>query len=1018
MIRISSSRILCIALIGFSVLVTACSSPPSPTAPPAAPTETTIKLSVEPTKEQPVIETISDLEIPVPSYDPVEWKLQHGLISAPAKRSLAEAPGHTFGSTDKFFVRDESTDSGFSEITADLLYQNELVSMWVEDGLAVDSGALETAANKFTSEIVPTMREMFGQEWSPGVDNDPRLSILNLSFLPDAVGEYSSTDQYLSAIEPFSNQREIFYVSLEEFDIGSDDYMATLAHEFEHMIQWHSDPSETTWLDEGLAQLAERIAGYDTVTTHPSFLANTDIQLNTWPSNPAKNLPNYGGSYLFLLYLWERFGDELIRDISQHPEDGMAAIRHSLSKVGIDSHEVFGDWTIANLLSEPEPPYGYAHEKLRPACPIQKVEALSGTIEGRLPQYSADYLQLDGLGEVELGFRGSTNVNPIPANATSGTHYWWSNRGDNVHSTLTRGFDLTGVERATLHFQTWHDIEPYIDSGYVSVSRDGGKTWEFLNGAYTIYDPTFDYGPNYTGVSGQRARPEWVPERMSLTDYAGPEILLRFEYVTQPPYNGHGWAIDDIAIPELDYLYDVDTGDGDWTGEGFVRTRQTVDQDWAVYILLPDEIRKLQISDDGSASVRFNLDSERGPATVAVVAMAPRTKVEGTYKLSLAGDAELAPISASDPGLGFFYDDFSDQCSGWEIDESPDTTYGYREDAFFFELKDTDLIALSNPGLSLSDVVIDVRTIQTTSAGDNSWGVICRYLDFDNYYGFEISDDQYFTIYAFLNGEYVTLYEWSPLNSIASGDGANNRLSASCVGDELGLSLHGQEIASVMDGSLTAGDIGLTASTYDGGHAAVRFDDLRVQTPDYATLPDVLLFEDFSDPASGWEIDSDSESAVGYLDGEYFIDVFMPDSWIWSLVGSDYNDIVVEVDTRVDSPTSDNSWGVFCRYGDPNNQYGFEIGNDGLHIIYALVDGEYQQLTDWMFSSAINTGAGAENHIRASCIGDTLVLLVNGVKLAEVTDSTFQNGDVALVGATYGSGGSRVTFDNLVLRQP
>jgi hypothetical protein len=862
------------------------------------------------------------------------------------------------------------------------------------------------------------MRDFFGQEWSPGVDKDPRLTILNLSFLPDAVGEYSSTDEYLAAVEPFSNQREMFYVSIGEFEIGSDDYMATLIHEYEHMIQWHNDPSETTWLDEGLAQVAERIAGYDTVSTHSSFLAATDLQLNAWPSNSANNLPNYGGSYLFLLYLWERFGDELIRNIARHPEDGMAAVRQSLGQIGVDAHDVFGDWTVANFRSESNFPYGYAQETLRPACPVQKVGELSGTIEGYLPQYSADYLQLDGVGEVELGFRGSPKVGPIPANAASGTYFWWSNRGDNVHSTLTRAFDLTGLERATLHFETWHDIEPYIDTGYVSVSTDGGKSWNFLNGAYTIYDPTFDYGPNYTGVSGVRARPEWVPERMDMSDYVGSEVLLRFEYVTQSPFNGHGWAIDDIAIPELDYHYDVDTGDDGWTGEGFVRTRQAVDQDWAVYLLHPGEVQKLQIAGDGSSSALFNLDAEQGPTTVVITAMAPRTKVEGTYKLSLTGDAELVPINASDPGSDFFYDDFSDECSGWEINESPATAYGYRDEAFFFELRETDLIALSNPGLNLSDVEIDVRTVQTSSAGDNSWGVVCRYLDVDNYYGFEISDDQYFTIYAFLNGEYLPLHEWTQLSSIASGDGANNRLSASCVGDTLGISLHGQEITSVTDNRLTAGDIGLTASTYDGAGAAIQFDDLRVLTPDYASLPDVLLFEDFNDPAGGWDIDSSAESAVGYLENEYFIDVFLPDQWIWSLVGSDYDDIVVEVDTRVESPAFDNSWGVFCRYQDANNYYGFEIGNDGLHVIYALADGEFQQLTNWMFSRSINTGIGAENHIRASCVGDTLELVVNGVRLAEVSDSAFRNGDVALLAATYGSGGSRVVFDNLVLRQP
>ena len=1018
MSRKSIRRAQTLAYLGIVLSVAACSPTTDPTRSNLAPIPATVDSVVEPTVEQTSTGASAVLEVPVPSFDPVAWKVEHGLVTGPVNRSLVQAPGHSVGSVDAFFVRDDDSETGYSEITAELLYQNELVSMWVEDGLSVDTGALQTAADEFAHVMVPVMREIFGQEWSPGVDNDPRLSILHTSSLPDAVGEYSSTDQYLSAIEPFSNQREMFYVSLAEFDVGTDDYLATLAHEYEHMIQWSNDPSESTWLDEGLAQLAERIVGFDTVTTHPSFLGSTDIQLNAWPSNPAQNLPNYGGSYLYLLYLWERFGDDLIRDLAKNPEDGMAAVRQALAKLGVDARDVFGDWTVANLLGNAPSPYGYAQETLRPACPIQRIKSLPSTIDGRLPQYSADYLRLEGQGEVELGFRGSSQVRAIPANAASGTHFWWSNRGDNIFSTLTRSFDLTGLERATLFFQTWHDIQPYVDFGYVSISVDGGQSWSFLNGIETRYDSSFDYGPNYTGVSGNRARPEWVSERIDLSEYAGSEVRIRFEYVTQAPYSGHGWAIDDIAIPELDYLYDVDIGDGGWIGEGFVRTRQTVEQDWAVYLVLPDEVRKLQIADDGSTSTRFNLGSESGEATVVIAAMAPRTKVEATYRLSLTGEATITPSGNTDPTSGIFFDDFSDPCSGWEIAELAGSAYGYRDETFYFDLRDSDQIALSVPGLSLSDVVIDVRSEQVASAGDNSWGVICRYLDVDNYYGFEISDDQSFIIYAFLEGEFVPLRDWSPLPSIATGDGAQNRLSASCVGDTLSLSLHGQEVASVTDRRLTSGDIGLTASTYDGSAAIVQFDDLLVETPDYASLPDVLLFDDFAERGRGWNIDSDRESAVGYLEGEYFIDLFVPDASAWSLVGGNYGDIVVEVDTRVDTPTPDNGWGVICRYLDADNQYGFEIGSDGLYVIYALVDGEFVQLSDWMFSTAIITGPGAENHIRASCVGDELELVVNGRTLAQVRDSTFRSGDVGLVGATYSSGGSRVVFDNLVLRQP
>ncbi len=106
------------------------------------------------------------LEVPVPSYDPVAWKIEHGLMSGPEQRVLVEAPDDSVGSIDTFFVRDDDSDTGFTELTAELEYQNELVSMWVEDGLAVNTEALVIAGDRFAREIVPAMRELFGQEWS------------------------------------------------------------------------------------------------------------------------------------------------------------------------------------------------------------------------------------------------------------------------------------------------------------------------------------------------------------------------------------------------------------------------------------------------------------------------------------------------------------------------------------------------------------------------------------------------------------------------------------------------------------------------------------------------------------------------------------------------------------------------------------------------------------------------------------------------------------------------------------
>ena len=58
----------------------------------------------------------------------------------------------------------------------------------------------------------------------------------------------------------------------------------------------------------------------------------------------------------------------------------------------------------------------------------------------------------------------------------------WSNKGDDIDTTLTYSVDLTQATDPVLTFSTWYDIEPWYDFGYVSVSADGGATWEALEG--------------------------------------------------------------------------------------------------------------------------------------------------------------------------------------------------------------------------------------------------------------------------------------------------------------------------------------------------------------------------------------------------------------------------------------------------------------------------------------------------------------------------------------------------------
>ncbi|MBN2471894.1 MAG: immune inhibitor A, partial [Anaerolineae bacterium] len=110
-----------------------------------------------------------------------------------------------------------------------------------------------------------------------------------------------------------------------------------------------------------------------------------------------------------------------------------------------------------------------------------------------------------------LRFEGNADVPVVPTEARSGQHLYWANRSDQSNPRLTRAFDLRAVKQATLNFHTWYEMEPFWDYGYVSLSTDGGATWQPLESAATLdADPNNRaFAPGLTGfsVGGVASRP-------------------------------------------------------------------------------------------------------------------------------------------------------------------------------------------------------------------------------------------------------------------------------------------------------------------------------------------------------------------------------------------------------------------------------------------------------------------------------------------------------------------------------
>ena len=93
--------------------------------------------------------------------------------------------------------------------------------------------------------------------------------------------------------------------------------------------------------------------------------------------------------------------------------------------------------------------------------------------QATMNQYAADYIELrpqSGAATLHLRFSGDSTVRIVPNSPIAGGTEWWSNRGDEMDSTLTHPFDLSHVQHATLQYDVWTDIENGFDYGYVDVS--------------------------------------------------------------------------------------------------------------------------------------------------------------------------------------------------------------------------------------------------------------------------------------------------------------------------------------------------------------------------------------------------------------------------------------------------------------------------------------------------------------------------------------------------------------------
>lgn len=214
-------------------------------------------------------------------------------------------------------------------------------------------------------------------------------------------------------------------------------------------------------------------------------------------------------------------------------------------------------------------------------------------------------------------------------------------------------------------------------------------------------------------------------------------------------------------------------------------------------------------------------------AGLACNAMSDATSIPPTQP-SLPTDA-LQPPS----GQSLFEDDFSDPTTGWPVDADSGKAASYSDGQYLISAFSVNQdVWAPYPEGDLGDVRVEVDAVRSFGPEVNSFGIVCRFVDNDNFYFLVISSHGYQAIGKYQAGQlsYLSSEQMEQASGINLGN-ASNHIRADCIGSTLTLYANGQMISSVTDASFPEGEVGLIVGTFDEPNVGVLFDNLIIYKP-------------------------------------------------------------------------------------------------------------------------------------------------------------------------------------------
>jgi hypothetical protein len=505
--------------------------------------------------------------------------------------------------------------------------------------------------DELASHIVPTDEAHFGDVGlaDPSDPESDALVMLVYNVQDESYYDCSVSTYTAGYFAPeYIDEAGMNVIVVDAFDwanrIGDDAaspnlYEGVIAHELEHLLMNYSDPGEVSWVDEGLADLAIFLNGYDIGGSHLTYhqVFHRETSLTRW----GGGLENYGASFTYFLYLWEQAGgngdgtytadsqydgaggDLLIKLIFQNAADGMEGVQAAIDAYNAtvpgtandlrSAEELFKDWAIAiKLDDEGSNLWDFRNIDFGDEAFTDWTVDIAndaywnrrGQYIGRMPEarwennkkvppqsalpFGVSYETFRNLGrELEISFEGSPTERVAPH--TGDTHWWGGAESQNEN---ILDVDSAVAPGDVVDFWTWYFIEDGWDYGYAEALVNGEWVTVPLYEYGTTTEVTTDTNPhdNNTegnGLTGTSGGAYFVDDPEYIHLQTGPlpagTTDVRFRYSTDAAYLDTGFFVDDVMVDGA--AATLSSEPGNW-----ILTNGIQENNWVVQLLSPCDL--------------------------------------------------------------------------------------------------------------------------------------------------------------------------------------------------------------------------------------------------------------------------------------------------------------------------------------------------------------------------------------------------------------------------------------------